>query len=261
MPTDATRLPADVALLAPPRLAPAAFAGCLTAAEQARCARFARPERQARFVAGRLAAKYLFLQRLDGAAPAPLARLTPEALGDFSPWMYRAVEILPDAGGVPRLAWNGRPRPERVSVAHTDGLTVASLAEAGPLGLDVEQALPRRDAFYAGNFTPGERRWVARSAWATGVPFTWLYTLLWTLKEALLKAHLAGPPLSLWDFRRLELDVLTNARTMAAAYRSPRVGEVVRHFDVAVAGPHRRARVRVALAATEHLILTILRHD
>lgn len=251
-----------VALLEPRR--EPAWAACLSAREQVRLGRLA-PARQPRYIAGRLAAKHLFLRRLgaDGAC-APRAQpvfhaLTPDALHAFSPWMYRLAEILPAAaGGGPRLYWCGVLRPERVSLAHTEGLTCASLAAGPALGLDVEQAVPRRDAFYRGNFTEGERRWVARSAWATGVPFAWLYTFLWTLKEAVLKGRLTGGARSVWDFPRIETRPLADPCAMAAAYRGVRVGEAVHAFGVEVCGPQGTARVAAAVTASHHRILTVL---
>lgn len=253
----------DVALLAPCR--EPAWVACLSARERARLGRLA-PARRPRYVAGRLAAKHLFLRRLgadgEGAERAQpvFHALTPDALHAFSPWMYRLAEILPDAdGGGPRLYWGGVPRPERVSLAHTEGLTCASLAAGPALGLDVEQAVPRRDAFYRGTFTEGERRWAARSAWATGVPLAWLYTFLWTLKEAVLKGRLTGGARSVWDFPRIETRPLADPRAMAAAYRGTRVGEAVQTFGVEVRGPQGHACAAAAVTASHHRILTVLR--
>ncbi len=256
-----------VAVIASSEVNGPAYLACLSEREQARYAALTHPERKARWLAGRLAAKYLFLIQMNrtgtiGAGPPVFVPVTLERLAAFMPWMYRQVEVLtpePSGQGAPRLMWGGDVCPtHRLSVSHANGTTCACIAGGDTLGIDLEESVPRIPAFYRGNFTEGERQWVAQTASATRFSPTWLYTLLWTLKESVLKAHVFEKAISVWDFPRIGVRLEANPQQLAATARQARLGEQFLLCKAEVNGPAFQTNIRVALTATRRLVLTVL---
>jgi len=256
-----------VAVVASKEVSGAAYVECLSEREQARYAGIGHPDRQARWLAGRLAAKYLFLMQMNragtiGAGPPMLVPLTFERLAAFLPWMYRHVEVLPPETtprGAPRLTWGGEACPDhRVSISHANGTTCACIAAGSTLGIDLEESVPRIHAFYRGNFTDAERQWVAQSASETRFSPAWLYTLLWTLKEAVLKANILEKEISVWDFPRIGVQLQVDPRQLTAASRQARLGDHFVVCDARISSPAGRADVRVAMTATRKLVLSVL---
>ena len=86
----------------------------LSTREKAKLASIKNENRSRQWLAGRLAAKYLFLDQLDvpfntriEPRQPTLLNLTSEDLTSLSPWMYRKIEVLPKAprqSGYPRRA-------------------------------------------------------------------------------------------------------------------------------------------------------------
>ncbi len=256
-----------VAVVASKEVSGPGYVECLSEREQARFAAIVDPSRKARWLAGRLAAKYLFLMQMNRAGtieagPPVLVPITFERLAAFLPWMYRHVEVLaPDAtsGGAPRLTWGGEVCPaHRVSLSHANGTTCACIAGGSTLGIDLEESVPRIHAFYRGNFTEAERQWVAQIASETRFSPTWLFTLLWTLKESVLKANVLEKEISVWDFPRIDVRLRVDPRQLTAASRHARLGDQFLLCTAHVNGPSCRADVRVAMTATRKLVLTVL---
>ena len=244
-----------------------AYVECLSAREQARYAAIGHSDRKARWMAGRLAAKYLFLMQMNragtiGAGPPVLVPITFERLAAFMPWMYRHVEVLPPdtaSRGAPRLTWDGEAcSAHRVSLSHANGITCACIAGGSALGIDLEQSEPRIHAFYQGNFTETERCWVAQTASETRFSPTWLYTLLWTLKESVLKSNVLEKKISVWDFPRIDVQLQVDPQHLTTASRQARLGDQFVICSAQVRGPSCRADVRVAMTATRKLVLTVL---
>lgn len=244
-----------------------AYVECLSEREQARFAAIAHPDRKARWLAGRLAAKYLFLMQMNragtvGAGPPRFVPLTSERLAAFLPWMYQYVEVLPPEGserGAPRLLWGGEACPaHHISLSHANGTTSACLAAGNTLGIDLEEAVHRLQAFYRGNFTAREQAWVAQCAHGTALTPTWLYTLLWTLKESVLKANVLAKQVSVWDFPRIDVHLLVDPRGLAAAAGRARLGDQFVVSAARITGPACQADVHVALTATRKLVLTVI---
>ena len=122
----------------------------------------------------------------------------------------------------------------------------------------MEESVPRIQAFYRGNFTDAERRWVGQIAGETRFSPTWLFTLLWTLKEAVLKANVLEKEISVWDFPRIDVQLQVDPRQLTAVSRQTRLGN---HFVICkaqISAPAGRADVRVAMTATRKLVLTVL---
>ena len=136
----------------------------LSAAERARLAGFGHDARRRQFVLGRTAARTLAAQRL-GVAPAD-------------------VDLGVGADGAPQVPAG------HVSIAHTGRAASAALAAvaSGPVGVDLERVGPRRPDLWTRILRPDERTLLD----ALGGPTDDAQTLLWTLKEAVLKAQRTG---------------------------------------------------------------------
>lgn len=149
------------------RLATAADARApaLSDAERARLATFGHPDRRRQFALGRTAARTLAAARL---AVAP-----------------EAVPLAVGADGAPELPGL------HVSIAHTaraDRVAALAAVASGPVGVDLERVAPRRPDLWRRILTPAEHALLD----ALGGPTDDAQTLLWTLKEAVLKGQRTG---------------------------------------------------------------------
>lgn len=233
----------------------------LSADERARYASLPGERRKSEWLAGRLAAKHLFLNRLEmfegtrsnNWRPA-LSKLSTETLGVYSPWMYRKVEVLTD-DGKPRLVWCGKARTERVSLSHTGGLSCACIAQETPTAIDVETSVRRHEAFYRNTFSEVERDWATRGAEGELGEANWYFTLLWTLKESALKL---GWTASLWNLPRIEIDGLPGLNHLEPLRRSRNMSDAFVVFTAGVKEACREMRVRVAVAGTRNYVLTVM---
>lgn len=223
--------------------------------------------RKNEWLAGRLSAKYLFLNRLEmsqgtrGRQCVPtLSKLSSEVLGAYSPWMYQKVEVLPN-GGTPsryaKLVWCGKDRPESVSLSHAGSVSCACIAMGPPTAIDIETAVPRIDAFYRNNFTAAERYWVTRGAEGQSVRSDWLFTLLWTLKESALKLGWLNQA-SVWDLPRIEIDGLPRVNHMGQFWWSSKMGDEFVVFTARVREHRRVMQTQVAVTGTRNLILSVM---
>lgn len=220
--------------------------------------------RQSEWLAGRLAAKYLFLNWLEMSqailsepswSPA-LAKLSAASLGVYSPWMYRKIEVLA-RDEKPSLVWCGKRRTESISISHAGGLACASLARQKPVAIDVETAVHREGAFYRKTFTEAEKTWVARVAGGESGSSSWYFTLLWTLKESALKlGWLSGA--SIWNLPRIEIDGLPGVNRLGSFWRDANMGDAFIVFPAGIRDARRAMRVQVAVAGTRNFVLTVM---
>ncbi|HEY0097599.1 MAG TPA: 4'-phosphopantetheinyl transferase superfamily protein [Pyrinomonadaceae bacterium] len=225
--------------------------------------------RKSEWLAGRLAAKHLFLNWLEPAREIRsgqwnpgLSRLSGEALAAYSPWMYRKVEVLSD-GEKPGLVWCGRKRKESLSISHAGGISCASIALEKPVAIDVETAVDRHGAFYRNTFTEVEKNWVARVGGDDGLSSAnWCFTLLWSLKESVLKlGWLDGA--SIWNLSRIEIDGLPGLNQPGFNRREPfwrsrNLSDAFVVFTARVKEPRRAMRVQVAVTGTRNFVLTVM---
>ncbi len=94
----------------------------------------------------------------------------------------RALEILPDEDGAPRVRLRGRPASVRLSLSHRAGAALCCVAETRiALGCDLELVEPRSAAFVAHWFAAGER---ARVRAAPATERAELANLIWSAKES-----------------------------------------------------------------------------
>lgn len=140
----------------------------LTDAERARVASFGHADRRRGFVLGRAAARALLADRLGVAkADVPLGV---------------ASDGAPVVGGAPGLC---------VSIAHAGrgaaAVGVAAVAPC-PVGVDAEPIRPRRPDLWRRLLRPDEHALLDR----LGGPTDRTQTLLWSLKEAVLKGQRTG---------------------------------------------------------------------
>jgi hypothetical protein len=219
--------------------------------------------RKNEWLAGRLSAKYLFLNRLetsqviDGRQWRPtLAKLSWEDLDLYSSWMYQKVEVLRN-GGMPRLVWCGQVRRESISLSHAGNVSCASIGLGTATAIDIETTDRRNDAFYANNFTQAERDWATRGWNGKPVNSNWTFTLLWTLKESALKSGWLNRA-SLWNLPRIEIDALPGVDRLEPFWFSNQVDNDFVVFTARVTAPSRVMRAQVAVTGTRNLVLTVM---
>lgn len=156
-------LPAAVRLVAAPEARPEV----LSEVERQRLAGFSHPDRRAGFVLGRTAARTLLAERL-GVAP-------------------EAVPLRVGADGAPVVAGASGVV---VSIAHAgrgEAVGAAAVAER-PVGLDLERVRERQPGLWRRMLAPEERAVLD----ALGGPTDDSQTLLWSVKEAVLKGCRTG---------------------------------------------------------------------
>jgi 4'-phosphopantetheinyl transferase len=143
------------------------------------------------------------------------------------------IEIRPAASGVPEAFVAGQQAPVSLSLSHSNGTALCTIAPFGAaLGCDLEVIEDRSDAFVADYFTAEERASVAQ---ASAAERSRLVTLLWSAKESALKALHEGLR---QDTRSVTVTMLESAVTSMAqeAYSAQPIwhGLEVRHVDGAV---------------------------
>ncbi len=252
---DLPDLPA-LALVAAGAVAEETHGDHLSSRETAHLSGLANPRVRRRWLAGRMAAKNLLL---GGGPPrgSRLVALDGESLRAFPAASYREIELLPAPSGPPRPTRRGHELPARVSISHAGGLSCAALAAPGAAaGIDLETAAPRVEAFYRGNFTPRERQWADAGARSTSLSADWIYTFLWTLKEAALKAGVTAMQ-SVWEIAGLEIELPADLPERLAASRRAVLGECFATFETVVCAARRSTRARIETTSTPELILSL----
>lgn len=106
------------------------------------------------------------------------------------PRFLSGIELRPLPTGAPELLIRGRPSGLAVSLSHCNGVGFCALTPApADLGCDVEQVAPHSAAFLHDYFSVEEQ---ALAAVAAPAEQSSLVTLLWSAKEATLKALQLG---------------------------------------------------------------------
>jgi hypothetical protein len=240
------------------------YTNYLSADERAKYSSLRGERRQGEWLAGRLVAKHLFLNRLEMSqamrsetywSPA-LAKLSAAALGVYSPWMYRKIEVLAQ-DEKPSFVWCGKKREESISLSHAGGIACASLAEQQFVAIDVETTAHRNGAFYRKTFTEVEKNWVARVTGGELSSSNWHFTLLWTLKESALKlGWLNGA--SIWNLPRIEIDGLPDVNRLGSFWCDAKMGDAFLVFTASIRDACRAMQVQAAVAGTRNFVLTVM---
>ena len=223
----------------------------LTETETADYAAIRNPRRQAEWLAGRIAAKYAFLHRGQASGPLALARITREMIEPAEDYRQVRVTKHPSPeGGAPGIGRRGAPVQARVAVSHAEGMACAFIGGTGAYAIDLEFRKPRIAEFYRQNFSARERAWVAASAGDE----LWLYTLLWSAKECLLKTPQFAA-LSLWDMPSIDLRILSG---QAGLGRNSTLESFTFLDAEASSTASVRHRFELAVAGTADLVLTAI---
>ena len=176
------------------------YEDCLSERERQGYSRFRSPLRKGEWLSARLCSKYLFLEGAGGD-------LSTKDLDRFPSAMYRELEVTQadDVNfGLPRVG-NGVQFSD-AAISHTNGIACVLLGNGRTISVDIEHVEPRNPIFYRGNFTEAERIWAQEWSRDFGVDPHWSFTLLWSMKECLLKTPICHR-LSLWDMPKLHLRI------------------------------------------------------
>jgi 4'-phosphopantetheinyl transferase superfamily protein len=219
--------------------------------------------RKSEWLAGRLAAKYIFLNRLETLQGTQnerwrptLSKLSSATLDLYPSWMYQKVEVV-TTGAKPGLVWCGQARPESISLSHSCGVSCASLSFGAPTAIDIETAVPRLDAFYRINFSDAERRWAISAARDESSRSDWFFTLLWSLKESALKLGCLKQA-NVWNLPGIEIDGLPGVNDIGSFWFSSTMSSDFAVFTLSVKQHSRVIPVQVAITGTRNLILTVI---
>lgn len=216
--------------------------------------------RKNEWLAGRLAAKHIFLNRLETSHVTPnkrwrptLSKLSLDSLNLYPAWMYQQVEVA-TGGAKPSLVWCGQARPEGVSLSHSGGLSCASVTFSAFTAIDIEKTAPRFGAFRRINFSDAERRWANA---APSFRSDWFFTLLWTLKESVVKLG-CFPQASIWNLPRIEIEGLPGVNDLGHFCFSNELSNEFAVFNLTVKKPTCGMSLQVAVTGTRSLVLTVV---
>jgi hypothetical protein len=236
-------------------------ASCLRETEIQEAAAIFNPRRRAEWVAGRIAAKYAFLSGEQFPESACfgtlyLRKLSCADLTAFSSETYRSVSVIKDqapGGGPARVGWSTGSDTVQAAISHSAGISCASTGTAGVSSLDLETPAPRVPEFYLHTFASRERDWVGACTGSYGMNPEWLYTLLWSARECLLKTP-RFRAMSLWNMPTLEIDIHDGAERLIRAHDSKEFSGSFEFFEASTyQGPF-----RLAVAGASNLILTAI---
>jgi hypothetical protein len=236
-------------------------ASCLRETEIQEAAAILNRRRREEWIAGRIAAKYAFFyseqfHETTGSGALYVRKLDSADLAAFSSDQYRSVSVVRDqapSGGPARIGWSSGSDTVLAAISHSAGISCASLGTAGVCSLDLETPAPRVPEFYLHTFTNRERDWVDACASSYGLHPEWLYTLLWSARECLLKT-LRFSAMSLWDMPTLEIGIPEGAERLVRVHQSKNLsGSFVFLEASTFCGPF-----RLAVAGAQNLILTAI---
>lgn len=170
----------------------------------------ARKDRQYKWCSGRILAKYLFLKHLYQDKKDMADSLQNFTIGDisvFSALAYKEIDILMEDGkkGRPLVYLRGTKQQVGISLSYSDNYIAAVCSQNNVAGIDIEQICERRPEFYAHSFTHLEQAYI-NNLCNNYDQKVWLYTLLWTIKEAGLKAS-TDSSWNLWNLPAMEINL------------------------------------------------------
>jgi len=231
--------------------------------ERSQYAKVRNQELRRRWISGRLAAKHLLLTEMGNVRTNRSRDLTwieIAEIEEFPTWLYRKIEILRSQpeNRFPCVTWAGRAHPGHISLSYTHQFAVACFDPVAMVGVDLDIPSRRNAAFYRINFSLRERSWAERLSRSAPVDADWPYSILWCLKESVLKAK-AAPGITLWQLPRIEVQPQFELNRLIASVRSrskqPRLisGEIEVWDD-------KESRIgEVTLALMDQAVLTALR--
>jgi hypothetical protein len=225
-------------------------------------------ERRKKWVCGRLLTKHLFLSRQQvGCAtganrwPPRVGRIDRLSLDEFPESSYRALEVTSTdrgRGGAPTLRCKRPTRPICLSLSHMTGLSGAYVDDSRHVGLDLETLSPRHPSFYRMSFSQSEHHWIELITRTAEVEDTVLYTLLWCLKESVLKSQ-SSDQLSLWRIPHIEVELRCAPADLVPALRTPGLEGPLFGCELGVRVCGRNQAGKAALGVFQGVVLTAVR--
>jgi hypothetical protein len=247
------------------------FASCLAAAELHDWSGIHHQERRDEWLAGRMAAKFVFLHRQEPGtssetAELSLQRITSGTLDGFTPRAYREVVVTKHkspGGGAAQVGLHAGGAALNVAISHVNGLACAFIGNTEVYSVDLEARTARVAEFYVHNFTPRERNWTGDCARSFNLNSDWLYTLLWSAKECLLKTPRFAA-LSLWDMPSIDINILQGSERLKTVHDAAGFSGDFELLRAEVApGAHSQGRCprgcfQLAVSGTADLVLTAI---
>ena len=223
----------------------------LSESEREEFLRFRTPLRKSEWLAGRLSSKFLFLSEHSGMlSAADLVR--------FPPSMYRSTEVIRNDSvrfGLPHVGWGAEFRD--VAISHTNGIACALLGNGETVAVDIERVESRTPVFYRGNFTERERARAAESSRRLGLDQHWTLTLLWSIKECLLKTP-AYNGLSVWNMPSLDLRIVSGEDDLLHPQSAREFSGGFVFLSVEATGRNGTVSERVAVSGRYDLVVTAI---
>lgn len=192
--------PCTVALIDRRELQLGQWPSFLSAREQREASTYKHPERRSRAITTRLLTKYL----VSRPEAVEYRRLTAAELEAASNSEWTSIESLSGTAKSRTAAvivGAGGAYPGWSACSSHCGPYTAACVGRDRFGLDLERIEPRRKEFYAHMFSAEERAWVEDVRSRAGASTEAAFTLLWSIKEAYLKAS-GNHDLSVWAFSR-----------------------------------------------------------
>jgi hypothetical protein len=214
--------------------------------------RFRASLRKSEWLAGRLSSKFLFLTEQSGTlSAADLLR--------FPPSMYRSTEVMRSDTvrfGLPQVGRGNEFRD--VAISHTNGIACALLGSGETIAVDIEHVEPRTPVFYRGNFTERERDWATGCSRRLGLDSHWTLTLLWSIKECLLKTP-AYNGLSVWDMPSLDIRIVSGEDALAHSHCAREFSGGFVFLGLEATGRNGTVSQSVAVSGRYDLVVTAIR--
>lgn len=256
---------AHVALLDSDELLPADAAQVLSPQEFQEYSRIRHKRRRAEWLAGRIAAKFLFLQQEGSGAPVPGGtgphKIARGDLALYSSELFRQVAVASDqspGGGAPRIGWRNGAEQVNAALSHANGWACASIGDPDLYSVDLEVPAPRIPPFYLRNFTVRERSWIDACVRSFQLDSDWLYTLLWSAKECLLKTPLFRP-WSLWNMSTIEIHIVAGSERLKTVQSNSTLSRHWEYLEFGTSsGIGLPLQFQLAVGGTANLILTAM---
>jgi 4'-phosphopantetheinyl transferase len=178
--------------------APLENQGYLSPSELQKLSTFRFPKRRSEWLLGRWAAKSLV-----------------QSMPTYQHYSLDEIEIQNAPEGAPYICPpGGSTSPDCLTISHSDrfALCAMSLGPTVRIGVDLEIAEPRSDAFVADYFTQDEQQLIAS---CPAERRETAITLIWSIKESMLKALGIGLR---WDTRKVEVREIDGLRSVDAAH-------------------------------------------
>jgi hypothetical protein len=222
--------------------------------------RFRAPLRKSEWLAGRLASKFLFLSE-HSFLSEHTGVLSAADLARFPPSIYCGTEVMRSDRvrfGLPQVGTGADFRD--VAISHTNGIACALLGNGETIAVDMERVESRTPVFYRGNFTERERAWAAGCFHRLGLDPHWTLTLLWSIKECLLKTP-AYNGLSLWNMPSLDLRIVSGEDGLAHLHSVREFSGGFVFLNVEATARNVTVLKRVAVSGRHDLVVTAIRGE